>query len=248
MSDSPPRGRFLTAHWRRLLMVNFPVARSVVEPFVPSGCEIDVFRGETYVSLVGFLFVHTRVLGVPIPWHRHFEEFNLRFYVRREVAGEVRRGVVFVKEIVPRWAIAWTARVAYNENYVALPMQHEPAGWTIPDTCGRVEYAWRANDHWHRVSAVAKGPRRPLAAGSLDEFIAEHYWGYCPQRDGSTVEYRVEHPPWEVWSPVTAEMEGPIPEFYGDPFANVLRGEPASALIADGSAISVGKPVTFSRR
>jgi len=227
-------------------MANYLVDRRRIEPLVPRGVEIDEFHGQVYVSVVGFLFLHTRVLGLPIPWHRHFEELNLRFYVRREVADEVRRGVVFVKEVVPRWAIAWTARVAYNENYVALPMSHEPSGWEIPPECGRVEYAWRAGGGWNRLAAEAHGPPRPLAAGSLDEFIAEHYWGYCRQRDGGTVEYRVEHPPWNVWSPVTAELDGRVAEFYGPAFADVLARPPDSALIADGSAIAVGRPRRIS--
>lgn len=237
-----PSIRFLAAHWRRLVMANYRVERALIEPLVPRGVEIDDFDGEIYVSVVGFLFVHTRVLGLPIPWHRHFEELNLRFYVRRSVAGEVRRGVVFVKEVVPRRAIAWTARFIYNENYVALPMEHQPPGWTIPTDCGRVEYSWRVGERWNRLSAVAQGPPSPLAPGSLDEFIAEHYWGYCRQRDGGTIEYRVDHPPWKVWSPVTAELDGPVAEFYGPDFADLFSRRPDSALIADGSPIVVGRP------
>ena len=235
-------GRFLTAQWRRLVMANYRVDRLRIEPLVPQGVEIDDFHGETFVSVVGFLFVRTRVLGLAIPWHCHFEELNLRFYVRRQVAGELRRGVVFVKEIVPRRAIAWTARLAYNENYVALPMSHEPPGWTVPSECGRVEYSWRVGDRWNRLSAEAHGPAKPLQPGSLEEFIAEHYWGYCRQRDGGTVEYRVEHPRWNVWSPVTAELDCAVGEFYGREFVDVLSGTPDSALIADGSAIAVGRP------
>ena len=44
-----------------------------------------------YVSLVGFRFLNTRVLGVSIPFHRDFDEVNLRFYVRRNIGSEVRR-------------------------------------------------------------------------------------------------------------------------------------------------------------
>lgn len=37
------------------------------------------------------------------------ERAQLRFYVRRRVDGEWRRGVMFIKEIVPRRAIAAAA-------------------------------------------------------------------------------------------------------------------------------------------
>jgi uncharacterized protein len=104
------RKPFLTAEWRRLVMANFEIDGDALAPFVPSGVELDVWRGRNYVSLVGFLFLKTRVLGAAVPWHENFEEVNLRFYVRRKVGAEWRRGVVFVKEIVPRRLIAWTAR------------------------------------------------------------------------------------------------------------------------------------------
>ena len=105
-------------------MLNYEVAPEALAPFVPAGTELDAWEGRHLVSMVGFMFQSTRGLGFPIPFHRNFEEVNLRFYVRRKVDGEWRRGVVFIKEIVPRFAIAWVARTFYNENYVALPMSH----------------------------------------------------------------------------------------------------------------------------
>jgi uncharacterized protein YqjF (DUF2071 family) len=97
---------FLTAEWRNLAMLNYEVDQSLLLPFVPSGTTLDQWEGKTYVSLVGFRFLKTRVLGLPVPFHTNFDEVNLRFYVRRRIAGDVRRGVVFIREIVPRWAIA----------------------------------------------------------------------------------------------------------------------------------------------
>ena len=74
---------FLTAEWKQLLMLNFAVDPALLRPFLPAGTEIDSFEGRTYVSLVGFQFNDTRVAGFAIPFHRSFEEVNLRFYVRR---------------------------------------------------------------------------------------------------------------------------------------------------------------------
>jgi hypothetical protein len=96
-----------------------------LQKYAPSGTELDSFDGKTYVSLVGFRFCRTKLLGkVPIPFHTEFEEINLRFYVRRREADEIRRGVVFIAEIVPKRAIAYTARWFYGENYVRRPMTH----------------------------------------------------------------------------------------------------------------------------
>ena len=112
------RRPFLTASWTDLVILNYEVPPAVVLPLVPRGTELDIWQGQALVSLVGFLFTDTRVRGLAIPWHRHFEEVNLRFYVRRRVASAPdRRAVVFVRELVPRYAIAAIARFLYNEPY-----------------------------------------------------------------------------------------------------------------------------------
>jgi uncharacterized protein len=233
-------GVFLSAEWRHLAMLNYEVEPSLLAPLVPAGTELDAWGGRTYVSLVGFLFLKTKVLGIPIPFHRNFEELNLRFYVRRETAGEVRRGVVFVKEIVPRWAVAFGARVFYNENYVAMPMRHEV------DVPGPVEYGWRHAGRWDRLRVEVAGEPRPLVPGSEEEFITEHYWGYAAQRDGGTMEYQVEHPPWRVWSAASRELDCDVEALYGKGFGGPLGAPPVSAFLAEGSPIVVRRGVRMA--
>ena len=225
---------FLTAEWRQLAMLNYEVKSSLLAPFVPRGTELDSFNGKTFVSVVGFLFLKTRVLGLPIPFHRNFEEVNLRLYVRRKADGDWRRGVVFIKEIVPRAAIAFIARKFYNEPYLALPMAHRVDS-------GAVEYSWLFNNRSHSLQVVTRGEPQELRAGSEAEFITEHYWGYTGQRDGSTLEYRVEHPRWRVWDVQEATLDCDVAGLYGKQFASSLSAKPASAFLADGSAVSVSK-------
>jgi uncharacterized protein YqjF (DUF2071 family) len=234
---TPPAPPFLKAEWRWLVMLNYEMDPALLRPLVPAGTELDAWGGVTYASVVGFLFRRTRVLGVPIPFHRNFEELNLRFYVRRRGPEGWRRGVVFVKEVVPRFAIAAVARWIYNENYVALPMRHRVA--LSPQTGGSVEYGWRTGGRWSSVRAEVRGPARPLAAGSEEEFITEHYWGYARQRDGGCVEYQVEHPRWNVWRAESAALDADVAALYGPAFAAPLSAAPRSALVADGSAIVV---------
>lgn len=231
-------GVFLTASWRYLAMLNFEVDPSVLAPYLPVGTELDSFDGRTMASVVGFRFEDTRVRGVPIPFHRNFDEINLRFYVRREVDGELRRAVVFIKEIVPRVAIAWTARVLYQENYVALPTRHS----IELEEDGRpnhVAYRWKLAGRWHELSVQCQGDRQPLAEASAEQFIAEHYWGYSARSDGRTVEYRVAHPSWHVWDVTQASLDCDVARLYGPQFVEYLSAQPASALLADGSEVSV---------
>ena len=233
----------LTAEWRYLAMLNYRVEPSLLAPYVPAGTSLDAWRGETYVSVVGFLFRDTRLLGVPVPFHRHFEEVNLRLYVRRTVGGEVRRGVTFIRELVPRVAIAAVARAAYNEPYRALPMRHRIGPLRAPGATPEVvEYGWRQGAAWGGLHVEPAGEPEPLRSGSEEEFITEHYWGYTAQRDGSTVEYRVEHPRWRTWRVDRSALEGDLTELYGPAFARVLAEPPASAFLAEGSPVTVFAP------
>lgn len=233
---------FLTAQWRALVMQNFEVDPALLEPLVPAGTLLDAWRGRTLASIVGFRFLDTRVRGVKIPFHSDFDEVNLRFYVRREVGGEVRRAVVFIKEIVPRRAIAWVANTIYGEKYVALPMRHEVA---LP---GTTSYSWRHRGRWERLAATTVGAPCAAQPGSEEEFITEHYWGYAAQRDGGTVEYQVEHPRWNVWRAATSELDVDVAALYGERFAPFLRGAPSSTLVADGSDVIVRKGARLPAR
>jgi uncharacterized protein YqjF (DUF2071 family) len=226
---------FLTANWRYLAMMNFLVDPDIVAPLVPPGTELDFENGETFVSIVGFLFLDTRLLGLPIPLHRDFEEVNLRFYVRKKSADTWRRGVVFVRELVPKRAIATIARVFYGEPYLALPMKHEIEH---VDLRVKVEYSWRRGSKWESLRMSASGEPQSIPAGSHAEFITEHYWGYTCFRGGCS-EYRVEHPRWKVWNAETHELRADAAALYGDQFVETLSAAPRSAFIAEGSPITV---------
>lgn len=230
---------FLTAEWRRLAMLNYEVEKDALTDLVPRGTELDEWNGRAYLSVVGFLFLDTRVLGIPVPFHRDFEEVNLRFYVRRRSPAGWRRGVVFVREFVPRMAIAAVARILYNENYRAVRMAHSPEAYD--GNAQDVSYTWELDGRPNHLRLSATGPARPLPPGSHEEFIAEHYWGYSIQRDGSTSEYEVEHPPWTVAEAEQAVLEADVDRVYGSALGSFLRGRPASAFLATGSRISVSR-------
>jgi uncharacterized protein len=230
---------FLTAEWRYVAMLNYSVDPGLLAPLTPRGTELDQFEGRSYASLVGFRFERTRVRGLWIPFHSDFDEVNLRFYVRRTAGAEVRRGVVFVREIVPRWAIAQTARSCYGEKYVSLPMRHKVVEPTSEGGRVQLEYAWRQQAKWSAIRAEASGRPAIPAAGSPEEFFTEHYWGYTGRADGSTLEYRVEHDRWRVWSGAKASFEGDVAALYGLDLARRLAGKPDSVLVAEGSSVSV---------
>lgn len=237
---------FLQAEWRHLVMLNFTVPRELLEPLVPAGTVLDLWQGRAYVSVVGFLFLNTRVRGMRIPWHTNFEELNLRFYVRRDTKDGPRRGVVFVRELVPRRLIAWVAKYVYNENYAYARMSHD---LTFDDDgrLTRASYAWRYRKAMQNsISVCIEQSWSTPAPGSEEEFITEHYWGYARQRDGSTMEYRVSHPAWRV---AVCGLPGRMADWaglYGEDFGSALSVSPVSAFVAEGSGVSVYRGVRIA--
>jgi uncharacterized protein YqjF (DUF2071 family) len=236
---------FLTATWRHLLFLNYVADRALVQRYVPSGTELDLLDGDAIVSVVAFRFLDTRLLGVPVPWHRDFDEINLRAYVRRKDDGVWKRGVVFVRELVPRPAIAWTARLAYNEPYRAVRMRHAIA--LDARDGGTLRYDWKQGGAWHSVRGTVRGAPAPIDPDSAIGFITEHYHGYTPQRSGRTVEYRVAHARWAVWTDASVAFECDVGAVYGDAWRDALNAAPTSAFVCDGAPVSISFPTFLSR-
>lgn len=233
-------GKFLTADWRYVAMLNYVVDPQVLLPLLPRGTELDSHTGRHFVSLVGFLFLDTHVLGLPALFHQNFEEVNLRFYVRRKVGDGYRSGVVFIRELVSLPLVAEVARLTYNEPYRTVPTEHR-----LVETNGQlqsVEYQFGRPRDQCRLAVRVEGAEQEVPRGSEADFLSDRDWGYTRQRDGGTIEYRVEHPRWRVWTDARWELDGPLGEFYDEPFAGILSGEPVSASVADGSGVAVYLP------
>jgi uncharacterized protein YqjF (DUF2071 family) len=229
--------KFLTAEWRKLIMAQYAVEPKLLEPYLPAGTELDFFQGRCYVSLVGFLFDRVRVKGIRFPFHTRFEEVNLRFYViRPEPSGGLKRGVVFIREIVPRRAIALIARRLYEEPYDVLKMSHSirRIGNSVD-----VRYSWMQANKWQTLSVEALNAPRAIDPGSEEAFVTEHYWGYTKRRKGGTSQYEVRHPGWEIYPVRRHRIHVDFGWVYGEAFAHLNRQQPASVLLAEGSPVTV---------
>ncbi len=234
---------FLTAAWRDLVMLTWAVDQRLLRSLLPRGVELDLWKGDALASVVAFRFEQVRVRGIAFPFHTAFPEVNLRFYVRRRDAdGAWRRGVVFVQEMVPRAAIAIAAQRLYGEPYVARPMREAHVAGA-PDEHGRPRrtllYEWKRDGQWERVVALAADAPHPMRAGSTEEFIAEHYYGYTGRGPRPTREYHVAHPRWNVVPLAECFLEADIASLYGQPWVEPLTQPPVSTFLADGSAVAV---------
>jgi len=233
---------FLSATWEYLAMLNYEVDPAVLQPHLPPHTAIDFFEGKALVSVVGFLFNNTKVLGIPWPWHSNFEEVNLRYYIKHFDGQVWKRGVGFVSEIVPKPMIASIANTLYNEHYSTAKMFHN-----IRQVNNQllVEYNWKKkNQHWNSIEIQAGTALENIQPNSEEEFILEHYFGYNQLNATTTIEYAVEHPRWQVYPVTNFLLKCDVEKLYGASFVPYIEGvKPHSVFLAKGSNVIVRKPV-----
>lgn len=227
---------FLTAEWNDLVMINYEIDPKILEKHIPKGTEIDLWNGKCYISLIGFMFENVKVLGMKIPFHVNFEEVNLRFYVKRYENGEWKRGVVFVKEIVPKHAITFVANTLYNEHYQTLKMRHSR---TENGNTKRFVYEWKKDQKWNSITMTTQKKAIPIEAESVTEFITEHYFGYTNYNREKSIEYAVTHPKWEQLEVIDYSTDVDFENVYGKDFAFLQNAQPTSAFLALGSKITI---------
>jgi uncharacterized protein YqjF (DUF2071 family) len=230
--ESPRRWPFLTARWSNLFLANYRVPDGLLQPRLPPGLQLDRHDGLAFVSLVAFDFLDTRVLGVPWPGYRNFPEVNLRFYVRD---GD-RRGVVFVRELVPHRLVAFLARVFYNEPYMALPMTSTV---TDADDAITIEHRLTGRGRVHTIRATGAKPATRPAAESVAHFFKEHQWGFGRSRRGATLRYEVRHSVWDAYQVRDYHIDLDWVALYGPEWAVLADARPDSTVLAVGSPVAV---------
>jgi hypothetical protein len=229
---------FLLAEWRKLILINYEVTPEILSPYLPAGTELDFWDNKCYVSLVGFMFLNTKVKGIKVPRHINFEEVNLRFYVKRtDEYGEERRGVVFIKEIVPKPMVTLIANKLFKEHYQTLAMNHL---WEEKENTRTVKYVWYKENRENSILVEAEKEAKEMLFNSKEFFITEHYWGYSKAKGNTSNEYEVKHPSWKVYPVKKAAINVDYGLTYGAEFEFLNQQEPASVMLAEGSEISVG--------
>ena len=227
---------FLKAEWRKLAMANYAIDKDILKKYIPAKTELDLWNDTCYVSLIGFMFLNTKMLGVKIPFHINFEEVNLRFYVKYKDGTQWKRGVVFIKEIVPKHAITFVANTLYKEHYDTMPMSHK---WSETDVSRIFEYDWRCKNQEQSFKVTTEKDLVAILEGSEAEFITEHYWCYSRKNDHKSVEYEVTHPKWEQYIVKNFEINVDFCLVYGSDFSFLNDLSPKSVFLAEGSGITI---------
>ena len=229
---------FLTAVWRNLIMANYVTDPALLQKYLPAYTEPDSYDGDHYVSLIGFLFKNVKLHGVALPFHTNFEEVNLRFYVRYKENNLWKRGVVFIKELVPRRMISFVANTLYGENYATHNMKHI---FTETQNELSISYKWKVGNKWNHISCIAEKNPEHIVEGSAEEFITEHYWGYTFINNACTGVYEVKHPKWRIHRVRNYNIVCSTKQLYGEAFEAPLNQKPQSVFLAEGSPIQVMK-------
>lgn len=227
---------FLNARWENLIMANYTIDPKVLLTYLPNGVELDFYIGETYVSLVGFMFKNTKIFQIPIPGYGTFEEINLRFYVIRKEGDKLKRGVVFINETVPNKFVAYIANRLYNEHYTAVPTKHE---WSISAESKNIKYQWKLGKKWNSLSVNTLAEKKTMAKESFEEFIFEHYYGYSMINKTTSEEYKIEHPRWKTNDVVQYNINCDFEKMYGTDFNFLNNSNPKNIIFAEGSLIAV---------
>lgn len=231
------KNTFLSAEWRKLILANYSVDKAILQPYLPARTELDIWNDTCYVSVVGFRFMHTRIKGLPIPFHTSFPEINLRFYVRSKDLGEWKSGVVFIKEMVPKPAVTMVANTLFGEHYVTMPMDYT---WKEHDDNLNVAYRWKKNGAWNSVIVKADLQLLDMPEGSEAEFMTEHYWGYTRLSPKLSSEYAVEHDRWQTYHVRDYVMDINFQDNFGHEFGYLSQEKPKSVFLAEGSAVRIG--------
>jgi uncharacterized protein YqjF (DUF2071 family) len=226
---------FLTAEWRKLAMANYIINPELLQKYVPPHTELDFYNGNCYVSLIGFMFLNTKIKGFKIPFHVNFEEVNLRFYVRYKEANEWRRGAVFISEVVSKPMISLVANTLFHEHYTTLKTKHS---WETKNNSLHISYQWKKKE-WYKFALEAELKAQPFLQGSEEQFITEHYWGYTTANKRKTSEYGVEHPSWEIYKVNNHQIEVDFEDMYGKDFAFLNQEQPNSVFLAEGSEVLI---------
>ncbi len=225
----------IRSNWEKLLMVNYPVDKKILEPYLPSDTELAIWNQQCYVSLVGFLFLDVKLLGIRIPFHTNFCEINLRMYVRRKFGGEWRYGVVFIKELVSLPLVTLVANTFFYEPYHTLPLKYDSI--TKEDFL-ITRYSWKKK-HWNSFETTTQPQPVEMLSGSEEEFMTSQFWGFTKAGINRTLEYRVEHPRWRIYPIKDYKIDVDFAEAYGPHFGFLKTTTPTSVFLAEGSAITL---------
>ena len=243
----PKTGALLKARFTDLVALNFSIDPAILEPLVPKGLELNFYKNETYVSLVALMLRDVRVFGLPVSLARGIGEFNLRFYVRRQVGeNQYQVGNCFVKDYVSSSGVAWALEKLFKAPFNRIKMKWDLSGFNSEDdTPPSVDYGWQVDgEHWNRIRVKARDRVTRTGPETKVGFVLNHSYIYS-RRDRETFEYPVVRPKWSIWNAGQANFTCDVQRLFGPEFVKPLARRSASVFVANGSDVVIYRPAVI---
>ncbi|MDC0257422.1 DUF2071 domain-containing protein [Crocinitomicaceae bacterium] len=221
-----------------MISANYVVDPEFIKKYIPKGTELELFEGKCYVSLVAFLYSNTKLMKVPVPFHRKFEEINLRLYVKRKIGeNEWRSEVAFPKLFFPKRAVSIVANTIYKEKYETRRMNHS---WSEDSEYLHTRYGIKKGD-WHNINVVTNKQAEPIAPNTPEHLFSKHYWGTAQINNEKCTVYEVDRSEWNIYKTVDSDISFDFASVFGSDFHALTNLEPESVQLFDGSPVTVYK-------
>jgi uncharacterized protein YqjF (DUF2071 family) len=231
--------RVVSGAWQKIIMANYVVDPAVLFPLLPSGTRLSMYNQQCFVTLAGFVFSRITVFGLKIPFHGAVPEINLRFYVIPKTGDASKKGVVFIRELIPKGIMGRAANLLYREHYRVEDVKH---AWMSRNGIEMISYTW---PHSNEMSVTVTGSTSSMVqTGSVEDYILHNFYGYS-NKDKATRRYRVTHPHWRLRDISQQRLQVDFGSSFGDRFAFLQTIQPHSVYLTDGSDISIYRPVTI---
>ena len=223
---------FLTANWINLINITYAVPPEPLLPYLPKGVELDTVSGKAFVSVVPFDFTDTRLNGVKVPFHVKFPEINLRFYVKQ---GN-KRGVIFLKEFIPKFLIKTIANTFYYERYEVVGLK---SSVLKNENEISVKHCLTKGGKDFYIEVCAENDPFVPSAGSREYFFEERFYGFSKNKKGDPLQFRVEHPSWKLYPVKHYRIDFDFGFLFGGKWKFLNDELPVCIMLLDGSPVKM---------
>ena len=115
--------------------------------------------------------------------------------MKRLNGTELKRGVVFISEVVPHKIVSFLANKLYKEHYSTAKMA---SSILVENEIKQIKYTWQSQSQMYSIDTSFFDKQDDIEPNSLEEFIYEHYYGFTKVSARETWEYKVNHPRWQT--------------------------------------------------
>jgi uncharacterized protein len=177
--------------WYDLLFAHWEIEPELLQPFIPSGLQLDTYQGKAWIAVVPFRMSGIRLKYMPsIPYTSNFPEINVRTYV----TYQGKPGVYFFSLDASNYLAVKVAKSFFHLPYYHSKIEVRSEGASIKYHSyrkkSREEFRFKGN--YQPISDVFHAER-----GSLEYWLTERYCLYT-EKYNRLYRGEIHHPPWPL--------------------------------------------------